>query len=101
VTLYPLQRSFAILLKWATIQKVTGSIPDEIIGFFSLPILTSCTIALGVTQPLTEISIRNLPGGKGLLACKAILLWGKKPPLPIVGGWAPEPVWITWRIENS
>jgi hypothetical protein len=26
---------------------------------------------LGLTQPLTEISTRNLPGGKGCLAHKA------------------------------
>jgi hypothetical protein len=28
-------------------------------------------MALGSTQPLTEISTRNLPGGKGQPACKA------------------------------
>jgi hypothetical protein len=28
-------------------------------------------MALGLTQPLTEISTRNLPGGKGRLARKA------------------------------
>jgi hypothetical protein len=28
-------------------------------------------MALGSTQPLTEMSIRNLPGGKGRLAVKA------------------------------
>jgi hypothetical protein len=29
------------------------------------------TVALGSTQPLTEICIRNLPGGKGQPMCKA------------------------------
>jgi hypothetical protein len=28
-------------------------------------------MALGSTQPLTEMSTRNLPGGKGRLTCKA------------------------------
>jgi hypothetical protein len=28
-------------------------------------------MALGLTQPLTEMTTRNLPGGKGLLAHKA------------------------------
>jgi hypothetical protein len=28
-------------------------------------------MALGLTQPLTEMSTRNLPGGKGLPARKA------------------------------
>jgi hypothetical protein len=51
--------------------KVAGSVPDEIIGFFNLPNPSSCTMALGSTQPLTEVSTRNFPGGKGLPACKA------------------------------
>jgi hypothetical protein len=42
-----------------------GSIPDEVTGFSNLPNLSSCTMALGSTQPLTEMSTGNLPGGKG------------------------------------
>jgi hypothetical protein len=45
-----------------------------VIGFFSWPNLSSRIMALGSTQPLTEMSIRNLPGGKGQLAHKAINL---------------------------
>jgi hypothetical protein len=45
-----------------------GSVPDEVIAFFSLPNPSSCTMALGLTQPLTEMSTKNLPGGKGRLA---------------------------------
>jgi hypothetical protein len=30
-----------------------------------LTCLSSSTMALGLTQPLTEMSTRNLPGGKG------------------------------------
>jgi hypothetical protein len=41
-----------------------GSIPD-IIGIFNIPNRSSHTMALGSTQPLTEMSNRNLPGGKG------------------------------------
>jgi hypothetical protein len=33
-------------------------------NFFNLPYPSSRTMALGSTQPLTEMSIRNLPGGK-------------------------------------
>jgi hypothetical protein len=33
--------------------------------FFNLPNPSSRTMALGSTQPLTEMSTRNLPGGKG------------------------------------
>jgi hypothetical protein len=49
----------------------TVSIPDEVIGFFNLPNPSSRTMALGLTQPLTEMSTRNLPGSKGQLALKA------------------------------
>jgi hypothetical protein len=38
-------------------------VPDEV-DFFNLPYPSSHTMALGSTQPLTEISTRNLPGGK-------------------------------------
>jgi hypothetical protein len=48
-----------------------GSYPDEIIGFFNRPNSSSCTMALGSTQPLTEMGTRNLPGGKGQPARKA------------------------------
>jgi hypothetical protein len=37
-------------------------IPDEV-DFFNLSNPPSHTIALGSTQPLTEMSTRNLPGG--------------------------------------
>jgi hypothetical protein len=47
-----------------------GSIPNEVIGFFSLPNRYSHTMALESAQPLTEMSTRNFPGGKGL-ACEA------------------------------
>jgi hypothetical protein len=38
-------------------------VPDEV-NFFNLPHPSSRTMALGSTQPLTEMSNRNLPGGK-------------------------------------
>jgi hypothetical protein len=34
------------------------------VNFFNLPNPSSHTMALGSTQPLTEISTRNLPEGK-------------------------------------
>jgi hypothetical protein len=48
-----------------------GSIPDEVIGFFNWPNPYSSIMTLGSTQPLTEMSTRNLPGGKGRPARKA------------------------------
>jgi hypothetical protein len=46
-----------------------GSNPDEV-DFFNVPNPSSRTMALGSTQPLTEMSTRNLPGGKGRPAHK-------------------------------
>jgi hypothetical protein len=50
---------------YSTSRKVAGSIPDEIIGFFNWPNPSSRTMPPGSTQPLTEMSTRNLPGVKG------------------------------------
>jgi hypothetical protein len=47
------------LRHYATIRKVAGSSPDEVEYFYP----TSRTMALKATQPLTEMSTRNLPGG--------------------------------------
>jgi hypothetical protein len=49
---------------YATSRKVVGSIPDEVVGFFNSPDVSSRTMAPGSTQPLTEMSTRNLPEGK-------------------------------------
>jgi hypothetical protein len=46
-------------------ERISGSIPDGFIGFLSWPNPSSRTVALWLTQPLTEMSTRNLPGGKG------------------------------------
>jgi hypothetical protein len=48
-----------------------GSNPDEVIGFFNWPNPSDRTMTLGSTQPLIEMSSRNIPGGKGLPARKA------------------------------
>jgi hypothetical protein len=53
-------------------MKVAASIPDEVIGcFFQLTQSFQPHMALGSTQPLTEMSTKNLPGGKGRAARKA------------------------------
>jgi hypothetical protein len=46
-------------------RMIAGSIPDEVIGFFNWPNPSSRAWALGSTQPLTEMSTRNLSGVKG------------------------------------
>jgi len=47
----------------ATSRKVTGLIPDGVVGFFHLHNPSGRTMALGLTQPLTEMSTRNISGG--------------------------------------
>jgi hypothetical protein len=44
--------------------KVAGLIPYEVTEFFNSYKPSSHTMTLGLTQPLTEMSTRNLPGGK-------------------------------------
>jgi hypothetical protein len=45
-------------------------VPDEV-HFFSLPNPSCRTMALGSTQPRTEIRARNLPGGEKRPALRA------------------------------
>jgi hypothetical protein len=47
------------LKHYATSRKVARSSPDEV-NFFILPNSSSITVALSSTQPLTEMSTRNL-----------------------------------------
>jgi hypothetical protein len=49
---------------YATSRKASGSNPDEISGFFNWPNPSSYSMVLGSTQPLIEMSTRNLSGGK-------------------------------------
>jgi hypothetical protein len=48
---------------YARSRKVVDSIPD-VTGFFNWPNPSSRTMTLGSTQPLTEMSTRNLPRAK-------------------------------------
>jgi hypothetical protein len=59
------------LRHYATSRNVVGSIPFEVIGFFSWHNPSSPTIFLGLSQPLIEMSTRNVPGSKGRPVRKA------------------------------
>jgi hypothetical protein len=52
-------------------EKSSVRVPDEV-DIFNLPNSSSSTTALGLTQPLTEMSTRNFPGGKKRPARRAI-----------------------------
>jgi hypothetical protein len=57
---------------YAKSQKVAGSSPDEVIGFFFSSLNSSSgNIALKSIQPLIEMSNSNIPGGKERPARKA------------------------------
>jgi hypothetical protein len=45
-------------------ERLPIRVPDEV-DFFNLPNPPSCTVALLSTQPLTEMSTRKFPEGKG------------------------------------
>ena len=47
----------------ATSRKVTGSIPDGVIGIFHWHNPSNRTMALGSTQPLTDMSTRSISWG--------------------------------------
>jgi hypothetical protein len=51
-------------------ERSSVRVPDEI-DFFNLPNPSSRSMALSSTQPLTEMSNRNLPGGRKRLARRA------------------------------
>jgi len=44
-------------------RKFAGSIPDGVIGIFRLHNPAGRTMALGLTQPLMEMSTRNISWG--------------------------------------
>jgi hypothetical protein len=52
-------------------------------------------MALGLTQPLTEMSTRNLPGGKGRLVHKAYSLTAICEPI-IYKMWEPRHLCTLW-----
>jgi hypothetical protein len=61
----------SMLRQYATSRKVVGSIPDEVIRLYDFPNPSGRTMALGSTQPITEMSTTSLPGSKGQPARKA------------------------------
>jgi hypothetical protein len=54
-------------------------VPMRALSVFNLPNPTSRTMALWLTQPPTETSTRNLPGGGGVTAGRRVRLKGLPP----------------------
>jgi hypothetical protein len=60
-----------LYLVYASSRAVADSIPHEVNEFyFNVPNPSSCTMPRGLTEPLTEMSTRNLSGGKAQPASK-------------------------------
>jgi hypothetical protein len=55
----------------ATSWKVAGSIPDDVTGFFRWPNPSGRTMTLGLTQPLTKMSTRDVSWGSRRPVCRA------------------------------
>jgi hypothetical protein len=47
-----------------------GTFPDEVIAFLNRPNPSRCTMFLGFTQSLAEMSTRNIPGSKGAVTAE-------------------------------
>ena len=56
-------RGHSWLRQCATSRKVAGSIPDGVIGIFHRHNPSGRTTALGLIQPITEMSTRNISWG--------------------------------------
>jgi hypothetical protein len=82
---------------WGTTLQAGRSrdrIPDEV-NFFNLPNPSTHTMALGSTQPLTEMSTRNIPGGEGRPARKADNLTAICEPI-VYKMWEPQHLTTLW-----
>jgi hypothetical protein len=80
---------------YATSRKITGWNPDEVIAFFNWRNPSSRTMALGSTQPLTEMSTRNLFWGIGRPARKADNLTAICQPI-LLKMWEPRCLTTLW-----
>jgi hypothetical protein len=70
--LYEVQFKVHTLLRhYATSRNVVGLFSDEVIGFFIWHSPSSRSMALDSSQPVTEMSTRNLPRSKGWQGHKA------------------------------
>jgi hypothetical protein len=79
---------------YATSEEVAGSNPDEVMGFLNWPNPSSRTMSLGSTQPITEMSTRNLPGGIWRTERKADLTANCEP--TVYKMWEPRRLTTLW-----
>jgi hypothetical protein len=83
---------------WGTMLQAERSpvqIPMRSLDFFNWPNPSSCTMALGLTQPLTGMSSRNRPGGQGRPASGADNLTTICEPT-VLKMWQPQHLTTLW-----
>jgi hypothetical protein len=96
-TYFRLRRSFTVLrAALLSTHLIACSIPNEVIAYFNWPNPSSRAMALGSTQRLTEMSIRNILGDKGRPACKADNLTAVYEPICLYNMWEPRRLTIPW-----
>ena len=71
-----------------TSQKVKGSIPDVVIGIFHWHNPSSRANALGLTQPLTEMSTSNIS-------------WGQRRPVRRADNLTTSMCRLSWNLDTS
>jgi hypothetical protein len=89
----------ALLVGWGTMLQAGRPrvrFPMRSLGFFNWPNPSSNTMVLGSTQPLTEMSTRNLPGGKGRPAREADLIAICEPIVYKI--WEPQRLTTLWAF---
>ena len=98
--LFVVLRGYAVaqlLRHCATSRKVAGSIPDGVSGIFINP--SGRTLALGSTQPLTEMSTRNISWG-GVKGCRYVRLTTLPPSCAdCLEIWEPQPAGTLWASQ--
>jgi hypothetical protein len=72
----------------ATSRKATSSIPDGLIGIFHRHNPSGHTMALGLTQPLTKMSTRNIS-------------WGQRRPVHRADNLTTFMCLLSWNLETS
>ena len=88
---------------WGTmlqLRRLWVQVPMRSLDFFSWPSPSSRTVALRSTHPLTEMSTKNILGGKGRPACRADNHAAIYEPI-VYKVWEPEHLTTLWAYYRG